>query len=99
MGKMLKYALLGAAAGAGYSALQAYRRDEPVDVLASQAAKVAGEAAAAGAVLGLLAGRRAKKKAAKRGGPKLSRKALKLAAAAEGAGLTRRGPQKAGKRA
>jgi len=34
MGKMVKFALLGAVAGAGYSAVQAYRRDEPVDVLA-----------------------------------------------------------------
>src|SRR3954447_11993280 len=98
MAKMVKYALIGATVGAGYSAVQAYRRDEPVDVLASQAAKVAGEAAAAGAVIGLLVGRRAKKKAGRKGGGQLGRKGLKLAASAEAAGLVGKAG-KAGKRA
>jgi colicin import membrane protein len=83
MSKMVKFAVLGATVGAGYTAVQAYRRDEPMDVLASQAAKVGAEAALAGAVLGLLIGRRSKSKKAKKADRQLVGKALRTAAAAE----------------
>ena len=58
MAKIVKFAVLGAGVGAGYAAVQAYRRDEPLDVLANQAGKVAAEGAAVGVVTALLLGRR-----------------------------------------
>ncbi len=43
MGKIVKFAFLGGLTGAGYTAYQAYSRDETVDEMMSQAARVAAE--------------------------------------------------------
>src|ERR1700730_10690075 len=66
MGKILKCALLGAGLGGAVAAIQAYRRDEPVDVLATNAAKAGGAAAAGGATIGLLLTIRQRRRAKKR---------------------------------
>ena len=58
MGKILKGVVLGAAIGAGAAAVEAYRKDQHVDVLARNAAGWGAGAALAGGVLGLVAGRR-----------------------------------------
>src|SRR5437763_668379 len=78
MAKIVKYAVLGAGVGAGYAAVQAYRRDEPIDVLANQAGRVAAEGAAVGVVAALLLGRRKKRKAGK-SSTKLAKGAAKKA--------------------
>ncbi len=52
MSKIVKGALVGAALGVGITVVKAYRRDEPVDVLAAKAAKAGAGAAVAGAALG-----------------------------------------------
>ena len=65
MGKALKYAVLFGVAGAGYSAVQATRRDEDSDLVVTNAMKTGGQAALAGLAVGLVAGRRSKRKAKK----------------------------------
>ena len=62
MAKVLKYALIGGAAGFGYSAVQGLRSDEPTEEIMANAAKFGGGVAAAGAVVGLFASRRARRK-------------------------------------
>src|SRR5437763_15623125 len=82
MAKIVKWAVLGAGVGAGYAAVQAYRKDEPIDVLASQAGKVAAEGAGVGLVVAFLIGRRKKRKATN-ATTKVAKKALKQTAKAE----------------
>src|SRR2546423_685261 len=80
MGKMIKLAILGAAGGATYATVQAYRNDEPIDVLAGKAARVGAEGAAAGVVLGLVLtvfGGRKRRRKAKKHAAKLAKSAAK----------------------
>jgi hypothetical protein len=65
MGKVVKFAFLGAVAGGAIGAAQAYRRDEPVDAVGSHAGKTAAEGAAFGIVVGLGLSRRDKKRLAR----------------------------------
>lgn len=62
MGKIVKFTLLGGAFGAGYTAYKAFRRDETIDQMMNEAAKVGAEAAAAGAGVGLLLSLRGRSK-------------------------------------
>ncbi|HSS09120.1 MAG TPA: hypothetical protein VLL25_04495 [Acidimicrobiales bacterium] len=59
MAKVLKWALLGAGIGVALAAVNAYRRDEPVDALATKAVKLGAIGAAIGAMASLLRRRHA----------------------------------------
>ncbi len=65
MRKVVKLALVAGAAGAAAGGVQAFRQDEPSEVIAQKALKGAGEAAAVGAVIGFVLDRRARRKLAK----------------------------------
>ena len=65
MRKSIKVALVAGSAGAAAGGVQAFRRDEPTEVIAQKALKGAGEAAALGAVVGYVLDRRDRKRRAK----------------------------------
>jgi hypothetical protein len=56
--KILKWALLGAGIGVAVAAVNAYRRDQPVDTLATEAVKLGAAGAVAGATAAWLGSRR-----------------------------------------
>lgn len=68
MSKLLKGAIVGAAAGAAVAAVRSYRRDDPVEVLGKQVAKVAAGAALAGAFVGGVLDARSRRSRRRRSG-------------------------------